>query len=385
MFKHIKRSIINLPGWHTKRKIVVLDSDDWGSIGLPTLEVYESLKDSGFRMDQNPYLKYDSLASENDLTSLFDVLKRFKDINGKHPVITANTVVANPDFAKIKSSDFTEYHYELFTETLKKYPQHSKSFELWKQGISHGIFYPQFHAREHLNIAYWMKALQAHHPQIHLGFRNNFYILDTATHPYIEHSCTSAHYPKTENESKEIEDAIKDGLRIFKDIFGYQSKSFTGTGYIWSSKIEKMLQSEGVKYLKGLIIQREPIIGTNGFKIKYHYTGQHNKAGLIHLVRNAFFEPGLTKQKEECVSDCLERINTAFRSGKPAIICTHRINYIGFIDEKFRDENLRLLHLLLMKLLKQHSDIEFMTSDELGSLVENNTNFSRFKIKNIIE
>jgi hypothetical protein len=371
MLKQIKRRLMNLPGWHTKRKIVVFDSDDWGSIGLPSLNVFERLKDSGFKFELNPYLKYDSLASERDLTALFDVLIRYKDKNGRNPVFTANTVVANPDFEKIESSGFKEYHYELFTETLKKYPQHKKSFELWQQGINQNIFSPQFHAREHLNISYWMEALQAGQPQIRLGFKNNFYILDTATHPDIIHSCTSAHYPKTKKESIEIEAAVKDGLHIFENIFGYASRSFTGTGYIWSSGIEKMLANEGVRYLKGLVIQREPIIGTGKFRTKYHYTGQRNKIGLIYLVRNAFFEPGMTDNKENCITDCLNRINTAFISGKPAIISTHRINYIGYIIEKFRDENLKIFNLLLTNLLKQHPDVEFMTSDELGSLVEN--------------
>jgi hypothetical protein len=371
MLKQFKRRLINLPGWHTKRKIVVIDSDDWGSIALPSLEVFESLKDSGFNISQNPYLKYDSIASESDLISLFEVLTRFKDNNGNHPVVTANTVVANPDFEKIRLFDFKEYHYELFTETLRRYPRHAKSFDLWQQGISQRIFYPQFHAREHLNVSYWMKALQAGHPQICMGFRHRFYILDTATHPDIEHSCTSAHYPKTEKESIEIETAVKDGLHIFKDIFGYQSRSFTGTGYIWSSGIERMLETEGVRFLKGIIIQRDPIIGTSKFRLKYHYTGQRNKYGLTYLVRNAFFEPGLTHYKEKCVSDCLDRINTAFLSRKPAIISTHRINYIGSIFEEFRNENLKLLDLLLTQLLKQHPDIEFMSSEELGSLIEN--------------
>jgi hypothetical protein len=369
MLKHFKWRLLNLPGWHTKRKIVVLDSDDWGSIALPSLAVFESLKDSGFNIGQNPYLKFDSLASESDLSSLFEVLLSYKDKNGNHPVLTANTVVANPDFDKIRSSGFKDYYYELFTETFKKYPQHVKSFELWQQGIDQQIFYPQFHSREHLNVAYWMKSLQAGHPQISLGFKHKFFILDTATHPNIEHSCTSAHYPKTENEYSEIEAAIRDGLHIFKDIFGYPSRSFTGTGYIWSSGFEKMLADEGVKYLKGMIIQRDPIIGTGKFRAKYHYTGQQNNAGLIHLVRNAFFEPGLTNNKEKCVSDCLDRINTAFLSGKPAIISTHRINYIGYIFEEFRNENLYLLSLLLTNLLKHHPDIEFMTSDQLGSLI----------------
>ncbi|MFO7888762.1 MAG: hypothetical protein R6V04_00325 [bacterium] len=361
--------IVNLPGWHTGRKIIVMDSDDWGSIGLPSIEVFNQLSRSGFRIENNPYLKYDSLASEDDLTALFDILRKFKDKNGQSPVLTANTVVANPDFIKIKDTDFREYHYELFTDSLKRYPKHSGSFNLWKQGMKDLLFYPQFHAREHLNVDYWMKALQAGHKQISLGFNHGFYILDNATHPDIEHSCTSAHYPKSINEHDQITKAIEDGLEIFKRIFGYPSRSFTGTGYIWSSKIEPMLSNNDVKFLKSIFIQRDPIIGTQKLKKRYHYTGKRNNWNLIHLVRNAFFEPGLSNIKDKSVVDCLERIDTAFSCRKPAIIATHRINYIGYIDEKFRYENLRLLAELLGQILKKYPDVEFLNSDELGNLV----------------
>jgi hypothetical protein len=371
MLKTIRRKIINIPGWHTDRKIVVLDSDDWGSIGLPSLEVFNRLSHSGFRIENNPYLKYDSLASEDDLTALFETLKKFKDRNGRSPLITANTVVANPDFAKIRASDYSEYHYELFTDSLKRYPKHSGSFELWKQGMQESLFYPQFHAREHLNVDYWMHALKEGNKQILLGFNNEFYILDNATHPEIKHSCTSAHYPKSIMEHEQITKAIEDGLQIFQKVFGYPSRSFTGTGYIWSSKIEPMLKDNDVRFLKGIIIQRDPVIGTQKFNRRYHYTGKKNKHGLIHLVRNAFFEPALTKDKEKSVTHCLERVDTAFSSRKPALIATHRINYIGYIEEKFRNENLKLLFDLLKQILKKYPDVEFYNSDELGSMIVN--------------
>ena len=65
-----------------------------------------------------------------------------------------------------------------------------------------------------------------------------------------------------------------------------------------------------------------------------------------------------------------EVITTAFSSGKPAVISTHRINYIGYIDEKFRTANLSLLKQLIKELVTRYPDVEFMTSDELGSLIE---------------
>jgi hypothetical protein len=86
------------------------------------------------------------------------------------------------------------------------------------------------------------------------------------------------------------------------------------------------------------------------------------------LVRNAAFEPS-DKPGFDWIQDILSRAKIAFRLGKPLIISSHRLNYIGFIDYKNRNRNLPKLKNLLMELLKQWPDIEFMSSDELCNLI----------------
>ena len=39
-------------GWKTDRKIVVIESDDWGSIRMPRREVYEMSLKKGYRVDR---------------------------------------------------------------------------------------------------------------------------------------------------------------------------------------------------------------------------------------------------------------------------------------------------------------------------------------------
>ena len=118
-------------GWKTDRQIVVVESDDWGAIRMPSLEVLNYLlaKNIKFRAglgcDQ-----YDTLASNDDLELLMDVLYSVKDKNNNPAKITLNSVMTNPDFKKIKEADYTEYSYEMFTETLKRYPNHDRAFAL---------------------------------------------------------------------------------------------------------------------------------------------------------------------------------------------------------------------------------------------------------------
>lgn len=71
------------------------------------------------------------------------------------------------------------------------------------------------------------------------------------------------------------------------------------------------------------------------------------------------------------VSDCLRRIKIAFKWGKPAIIGSHRVNYIGFIDESNRERNLKLLKLLLGEITRIWPDVEFLDSSELTTAILN--------------
>ena len=70
----ISRNLINISGFRTKRKIVVFESDDWGSIRMPSKEVFKTLSNNGIQVEKSPYCKFDGLESNLDLESLFDLL-----------------------------------------------------------------------------------------------------------------------------------------------------------------------------------------------------------------------------------------------------------------------------------------------------------------------
>ncbi|NEW85324.1 MAG: hypothetical protein GZ094_23580 [Mariniphaga sp.] len=366
----ITHNFLNIQGWHTNRKIVVIESDDWGSIRMPSKEVYNSLVKAGINIKDDPYNKYDSLASEEDLAFLFEVLSSFKDKNGNSPVITANCVVANPDFEKIKASGYGEYHYELVTDTLKRYPCHADSFNLWKEGNSNKIFHPQFHGREHVHVERWLTMLQKNNKSIKIAFDLGLFGLVSPHESEIENNCMVALDYETIQQKDLQAQSIIDGLNIFEQLFSYRSKSFIAPSYTWHSDLNQTLKQAGIDYLQGISYQDEPNTDNNINRRIFHYTGQKNKYGQSYLVRNCHFEPSQS-QNSNNVDDCLHRMSIAFRWHKPAIISSHRLNFIGFIDPKNRDRNLPLLAELLKEILKRWPDVEFMSSDQLGELMEN--------------
>lgn len=369
--RNLKRQLFDAFSWHTKRRIVVIESDDWGSIRMPSKEVYDLLLKKGVRVDQCPYTQYDSLASEEDLTFLFETLSSVKDINGGFAKITANSIVTNPDFEKIKDHDFESYYYETFIDTLKSYPKHSNSFNLWEDGIKQGLFQPQFHGREHVNIDFWLEALKSKLPETTLAFENKLFGISSSitTEKRDNYMFALDFNSKIQEANKSI--ILEDGISIFEKIFGFKSKSFIAPAYTWNDLNEHTLSKCGIRILQGNPYQNKPILGDPRYKRILHYTGEKNKIGQIYLVRNAYFEPSILK-RETSVDECLSRINFAFYLNRPAIISAHRVNFIGNIDSKNRDLNLKLLGHLLISIKKKWPNVEFMTSDQLGELILGN-------------
>jgi hypothetical protein len=338
---------------------------------MPSKEVYQSLLKNGIRVDKDPYNRFDSLADESDLTNLFEVLSAFKDFKGNSPVITANTIVANPDFEKIKASGFKEYHYELFTDSLKRFPGHVNSFKLWQDGINNKLFFPQYHGREHLNVSRWMKNLKDNSYETRLSFDFGLYGISTTITSENRASYMAAMDYDDMVEMENLKSITTEGLKLFKNIFGYNSDSFIAPNYTWGSYLESTLSNAGVKYIQGIRIQYEPAPPRLKNKSKIHFLGQHNKNNQTYIIRNCFFEPSLSSY-EDNVDKCLSEIAFSFKWHKPAVIGSHRLNYIGSLVESNRDKNLVSLRLLLSQIKKTWKDVEFMTTPELGDLINRN-------------
>ena len=368
----VSRILTNLSGWCTNRQIVVFESDDWGSIRMPSKKVYNECLAEGYPVDQIAYERYDSLASEDDLELLFDLLQRYEDKRGNHPVITANVLVANPDFEKIKASNYRDYHFELITETFKRYPNHSNCFNLWHEGKEHGLFFPQSHGREHLNVSLFMEELRQNKNDVHFGFKHGMPGSIPKGNKKRGNKYVSALTYRDQNDKNEKLSIIIEGLDLFEFLFGYRSKSFIPPNYKWSPDFNREMYEKGVRYYQGNRKMIEPVCNGSPRVLKYKL-GELNNYNQLYLVRNALFEPTLMgKRKGKCIDRCLGEIDTAFKLKKPAVICSHRLNYVGYIDEKNRDENLKLLDQLLRRIQEKWPEVEFMNSVQLGELIECN-------------
>lgn len=362
LLSSLKHTAEFFSGWHTSRHLIVIESDDWGSIRMPSLEVYDELMSKGVQLGKYGYEKVDTIASKEDLERLFDLCLSIRDIHDNPLVLTANAVVGNPDFKKIKESNYTQYYWEPITETMTHYYGSDSPFCFWIKGMDEGVFHPQLHGREHVNVPLWLKTLRADYAGARLAFdRGVFSILVDKGFDYRVKNTSALRY-NGENEYKMIETSILESSSKFEVLFGYKSESFIAPSFSWDRRIEHTLSSVGIKFLQGM-----PMHFYDG-KRTLNYLGRTNKLGQIYLNRNVDFELSQNPHRDN-IDLAMSQIATAFRWHKPATISMHRLNFVGVLNPSNRDANLKQLRELFKRVQQKWPDVEFLTSDQLGRLI----------------
>jgi hypothetical protein len=317
-------------------------------------------------MSSDDYARYnenDTLESAEDLSSLFEVLYKHKDRNGRPAVITAVAVVANPDFEKIKASGFTAYSWESASETYKRYG-HAGVDEVIREGIAKQLFIPQFHGREHLNVSAWMRALQNKDREATLAFEHGCWGYNNKNQFGVKYQAAfDLEFPDDLEGQHEI---IRTGLDHFEELFGYKAVFFVPPNGPYNIKLSATTRKHGIQYIS-LAKKHASVLGEGKTSLSFNWLGKKDPYGQKVITRNSAFEPG--QDPANAIDKCMKQAEAGFMFNKPVVISTHRVNYIGSLNHKNRDLGLNQLSELLSRLLQRWPDIEFITSHELGDII----------------
>lgn len=349
--------------YRTSRHIVVFESDDWGSIRMSNKKAWNELLKLGYAVDKRPYERFDTLESSEDLEALFEVLSKYKDCKGNHPIITANMLMANPDFEKVEKSGFQEYYYEPIASTYERYFGNTKALDLLRQGFECGVFMPQCHGREHFNVVQWMRGLQKDDDDLLTAFRYGMCGIAPKSHPEQGNLLMKALFAETEEEQRNVDVIVKESLQMFEQMWGFKSKSFIAPCYCWNERIEKLLYDKGVELIQTSRIKKASYLSPQ----KYYYTGKRNKYRQYYSVRNCTFDPATININSDKL---MGQIADIFSNRQIAIICTHRINYVSGLNEKNRTQTLSLLDFFIKNLLEKYPDVEFLSSDKIIKVIQ---------------
>lgn len=357
---------INLMGRSIQEKYLVIESDDWGCIRMPSPEVRKKLINFGAVSPKNHYARFDTIASDTDWNALLESLSQFRDVNGNYPVFTANFIMSNPDFEKIAENNYQSYYYESFLETTKKYTKSINYESYLHHAIENKMFRPQFHGREHLNVEKWLIALQRAYSPYLKAFEYNCYFVEPNSAYFNGKDIFAALDFEDKSSWESHIQMLKEGLVLFKNYFGYDSQTYIAPNYIWSSAHEKFLFDLEVLALQGTKFRNDPTItsGVSNYRRKLRLMGHGGVNTPINLVRNCFFEPS-SGTGAAAIQSCLRGIGIAFKCKQPAVISSHRLNFLGEHHPENRFDNLHYLKTLIQEVLKKWPDVQFISSDEL--------------------
>lgn len=365
-----KNQYVAWRGFHTERHLVVIESDDWGSIRMPSAEVYRKLQKAGDHPENDAFLRNDCLENVSDLTALFAVLTSVKDKNGSPAVMTANFAMANPDFDKIDPIN-DAYFFEPFTDTYKRYYPDQDVFSCVQDGIKSSCFVPQLHCREHMNVNRWMNDLKQQKYDTVIAFQNH--MIGTGTsfsqeNPFGYMDAFNSNF----TSDAELSNIVHEAMELFENTFGKKSETFVASCFVWNDALEKALCEVGVRGIQSGCWQNLPVCTEEGnaLRRKLRFTGQKNRIGQIYTVRNCTYEPAYQQTPMKSAKECLDQIMRAFHNRKPAIINSHRFNYIGSINRENARENLKGLSWLLQTIIENIPDAEFISTAELLRIID---------------
>ena len=366
MKRQLLDNLKNIPGWHTTEKLVVFSVDDYGNVRLDSKGARERMAARGVELNGR-FDHLDTLETRQDLEGLLETLSSVTDSRGRHAVFTPYALSANPDFEAMAQSD-QGYQYEPLIRTFERLAAdqpaaYEGAWSLWQEGIRAGLLKPQFHGREHLNVEVLERKLKAGDRALKINIENRSMagLGDEPSSPGVGFTHGFGLWERAETV-RHLE-IIADGLKLFEQVFGFRSKTFTPPAQRLHPELYPFVESQGVRAIdKPLHCVRR--LDPERTVREFNTLGRRRNQGHVSLVRNVVFEP-TNDRSFDSVGLALDQVAAAFRWRKPAIISSHRVNFCGHIEEDNRAFGLAALRRLLQGIVQRWPDVQFISADEL--------------------
>lgn len=349
------RDLLPIAGFHFDCPLVLLQSDDWGRVGLRDQEGMEQLRAAGVPLGESPYDSY-TLETADDLESLSAVLKRHRDTGGRHPCVEMNFILANLDFGRMSAADWREIQLLPLSEGLPAGWVRPMLMEGYREGIVAGVFKPALHGLTHFCRAAVQREVRkdgerteclrtlwrAGTPYIHWRM------------PWIGYEYWDPERPADERflpAEKQFE-VIGQTVGAFAKVFSTLPRSACAPGYRANDDTHSAWAKHGI-----YVGQSGP-----GRLLPPHF----DRHGILNLCRSVEFEPATDPKFS--VDACLRQAEGCFQRGIPAIVSVHSINFHSTVRD-FRSRTLQALDEFFTALESKHSDLRYLHDEDLYELV----------------
>ncbi len=335
-------------GFKFNRPLVLLQSDDWGRVGVRDDEGWELLRSSGLNLGAHPYDFY-SLETADDVSALHAMLSGHRDSSGRSACMVMNFVTANIDFHKATPA-CREIPLRPLSSGLPGSWKRPGLFEELRAGIADGVFYPALHGLTHFCYPALLASLSV---DSRAELLQKFWTAETPyiywRMPWVGYEYCSAEGQFLQREQQRA--AIERAADIFRGTFGFRPFSACAPGYRANSDAHAEWRLAGVK-----VAQNGP-----GRPLHPHF----DDYGILHLYRVIDFEPSHSiidfQKLFRAASDCFER-------GAPLIVSLHSINFHSTLRD-FRSLTLKRLDVFLSALERKYPGLLYVHDGDLYEIV----------------
>lgn len=310
--------------------ILLLESDDWGA---------------------------GPLAQAQPLREIADTLARHRDATGRHPVISLALVLAVPDGPAIAAGG-------AYRRVELDAPMMSSVLAALHEGLRRQVFSAQLHGHEH----FWPGTLAAcTDPAVRAWLRQLPLAATEQLPSHLQSRWVDAsRLPSAPLPAGQIHAAVADEVAAYRRILSEQPAVVVPPTFVWTREVELAWAASGVEFVvtPGWRSTRRNAQGLPDGDEGPIVNGDRTE-GLTYLVRTDYFEPARGRD----ATYALRALEKAAAEGQPCVLENHRDNFL-FDADRCR-HSLAELDALCAGALRQHPNLRFLSSTELGRILRN--------------
>ncbi|RLQ20763.1 glycosyl hydrolase [Seongchinamella sediminis] len=314
------------------RPVLVIESDDWGP---------------------GPDWHAERLAQ------IGQCLVNHRDAENRPALMTLGVVLAAADTAAMAQNGLADYRRVTLDDA-----RCSRLLKQMQSGAREGFFALQLHGMEH----YWPPILlrEARHDN-----RLRAWLTGEQFPPYeVLPSALQSRWidgsqlPSRPLAAGEISQAVVEETTTWRRIFDRSPSVVVPPTFVWTTEVEKAWGASEVEVIitPGQRYTHRDAAGQPATEEGRIYNGQISPEGARYLVRDIYFEP----ERGHTVARVIEDVSLRFMLGRPALLETHRSNFIGN-DGEFT-KNLACLDELLVSACKRWPALAFLSPEALAHI-----------------
>ncbi|MBE0567100.1 MAG: hypothetical protein IH621_14155 [Krumholzibacteria bacterium] len=302
--------------WSAQRA-VVLESDDWGLAGfVPDGGAWEGLERQALAPGRFPDVYWGSTLEDSaQVADLAAVLAGVRGRDGLPAVLQPNYIMGALDLVDGRWRE----------SRLPDLPDRYRRDGLWPAvdaALAAGVWHPEYHGAWHYDPALRRERV-ATDPLSRQAAERGILLFEGSE---------GAWELGPWRPLPVLEAELARGIADFRRCFGRPPAAVIAPDYTWDGRIETLWVDHGLRVIQGKREQQHPrrSSGAPGrlLKVLERRWSKLTRPGLTYLERNCRFEPVQAADPAAVTAACVAQIRRAWARGEPAVVETHRVNFV---------------------------------------------------------